>query len=148
MSVDVFGRTLIDNKKVKKGPPGIGFLLTDDGNFNIDGKRLCNIASPEDSNDAINLNFLKTFLESKVWMTPSVVIADNYEKILNEQRTKLNDFLKNVVFELLMEWKQFKHQRGENSSKIDVLLEELNSYDTSLTDLKTGSESPNGLVHE
>lgn len=148
MSVDVFGRTFIDNKKLKKGPPGIGFLLTGDGNYNIDGKRLCNIASPQDSNDAINLNFLKTFLESKQWKTPSAVIVDNYEKNLNEQRKKLNVFLKNIVFYLLMELKQLKHQKSESSSKIDTLLEELNSFDESLTESETGSGNSDDLVYE
>ena len=47
-----------------------------------------------------------------------------------------------------MEWKQFKHQRGENFSKIDALLEELISYDESLTDLKGDTESSDDLVFE
>ena len=37
------------------GPPGAGFKLTDDGNFDIDGKRLTNVAEAVDDNDAINL---------------------------------------------------------------------------------------------
>lgn len=141
MSVDVFGRTFIDDdKKLKKGPPGIGFQLTDDGNFNIDGKRLCNVAPPQDSNDAINLDFLQKFIENKNWKDPSVVIVDNYLKNLDDQRKKLNDFLKDVVFTLLMEWKEFKQQRGENYSKIDGLMEQLDSYDESL--------NSDGLVYE
>ena len=33
------------------GPPGIGFKLTDDGNYDIDGKRLTNVSQPIDARD-------------------------------------------------------------------------------------------------
>ena len=36
----------------EQGLPGIGFNLTDDGNFDIDGKRLTNISKPVDGGDA------------------------------------------------------------------------------------------------
>ena len=36
----------------EQGLPGIGFKLTDDGNFDIDGKRLTNLSQPVDSGDA------------------------------------------------------------------------------------------------
>ena len=36
----------------EQGLPGIGFKLTDDGNFDIDGKRLTDVSQPEDSGDA------------------------------------------------------------------------------------------------
>lgn len=45
MSVDVFRRTLIRAKEVHQGPPGIGFSLTDDGHFDLENHKLCNVAS-------------------------------------------------------------------------------------------------------
>ena len=36
----------------EQGLPGIGFKLTDDGNFDIDGKRLTDVFQPVDSGDA------------------------------------------------------------------------------------------------
>ena len=36
----------------EQGLPGIGFKLTDDGNFDIDGKRLTDVSQPIDSGDA------------------------------------------------------------------------------------------------
>ena len=36
----------------EQGLPGIGFKLTDDGNFDIDGKRLTDVSQPVDSRDA------------------------------------------------------------------------------------------------
>ena len=41
------------------GPPGIGFKLTSDGNYDIDGKRLTNVADSTDDNDAVSLKVLK-----------------------------------------------------------------------------------------
>ena len=39
-------------KKGDPGFPGIGFNLTDDGNFDLDGKRLTDVADPTDNGDA------------------------------------------------------------------------------------------------
>ena len=36
----------------QRGLPGVGFELTDDGNYDIDGKRLTNVAEPVDGKDA------------------------------------------------------------------------------------------------
>ena len=38
--------------KGQRGPPGVGFQLTDDGNFDIDGKRLTDVADPVNNKDA------------------------------------------------------------------------------------------------
>ena len=54
MSVDVFGRKL-GRTKATRGPPGIGYRLTDDGQYDAESKRLCNLAVPQLPNDAVNL---------------------------------------------------------------------------------------------
>ena len=41
------------------GSPGIGFKLTADGNYDIDNKRLTNLAESVDDNDAVSLKVLK-----------------------------------------------------------------------------------------
>ena len=38
--------------KGQRGPPGVGFQLTDDGNYDIDGKRLTDVSKPVDGTDA------------------------------------------------------------------------------------------------
>ena len=40
------------------GLPGIGFNLTDDGNFDIDSKRLTDVAEPVDKKDAATRNYV------------------------------------------------------------------------------------------
>ena len=42
-----------------KGDAGVGFKLTDDGNYDIDGKRLTDVADSIGDNDAVNLKVLK-----------------------------------------------------------------------------------------
>lgn len=59
MSVDKFGRTYSGNSG-KRGPPGEGFSLTDDGNYDIRNKVLRNLANPTKKDDAVNLNYLQS----------------------------------------------------------------------------------------
>jgi len=44
----------------EKGDPGIGFNLIDDGNFDLDGKRLTDVADPKDNSDAATKNDVDT----------------------------------------------------------------------------------------
>ena len=45
-------------QKGDPGLPGIGFNLTDDGNFDIDSKRLTDLADPVDNSDAATKNYV------------------------------------------------------------------------------------------
>ena len=52
-----------DSGKAQKGDPGlpgIGFNLTDDGNFDLDGKRLTDVADPVDNGDAVTKGYVDT----------------------------------------------------------------------------------------
>ena len=52
-----------DSSKAQKGDPGlpgIGFNLTDDGNFDLDGKRLTDVADPTDNGDAATKGYVDT----------------------------------------------------------------------------------------
>ena len=42
------------------GLPGIGFNLTDDGNYDLDGKRLTDVANPVDNGDATTKGYVDT----------------------------------------------------------------------------------------
>ena len=42
------------NKYVQRGLPGVGFKLTDTGNYDMQNKKLTNVKSGTDSNDAVN----------------------------------------------------------------------------------------------
>ena len=54
--------------KGPKGQPGVGYKLTPDGNYNIDGKRLTNVGEPTGDGDAttkliLNLKTLKKLIK-------------------------------------------------------------------------------------
>lgn len=60
MSVDKFGRYTSSGKsKVVRGPKGDGFLLTTDGDYDIQHKRLKLVNNPTDELDAVNLKTLR-----------------------------------------------------------------------------------------
>ena len=63
MSLDLFGRQLIEEKEVQRGPPGIGFVLTPESQFGIQNKRLCNVSRAIEPTDAVNLENLKSVPE-------------------------------------------------------------------------------------
>lgn len=52
MSVDVFGRQFMGRPGIKsvssRGPPGKGFKITTNGQYDMDNKRLCNVAHPRE----------------------------------------------------------------------------------------------------
>ena len=43
----------------QRGLPGVGFELTDDGNYDLNGKRLTDVADSIDDGDVVNLKVLK-----------------------------------------------------------------------------------------
>ena len=51
-------------EKGDPGLPGIGFSLTDDGNFDIDSKRLTEVAAPIDKNDAATKEYIDSHISS------------------------------------------------------------------------------------
>lgn len=55
-SVDVFGRYLFRSKQSIRGSPGVGYKLTSDGQYDVEQKRICNIADPQQNTDAASLN--------------------------------------------------------------------------------------------
>jgi len=44
----------------QRGLPGVGFNLTGDGNYDIDGKRLTDVAEPKDNSDATTKLYVVT----------------------------------------------------------------------------------------
>ncbi|KAL7295118.1 hypothetical protein TKK_0011585 [Trichogramma kaykai] len=59
MSVDVFGRNLKQSVEQHGSRlPAISFKLTSESDYDIDNKRLCQIAEPIDSADAVTLETL------------------------------------------------------------------------------------------
>ena len=91
MSVDAFGRTLKDSKVVR-GPPGVGYKLTSEGDYDLDYKKLCNVADPSESGDAINLKFLiKSLGEISKTVSEIKDQIDNLNKDLKIHRSEIDE---------------------------------------------------------
>jgi len=88
-------------EKGQKGDPGIGFNLTDDGNFDIDGKRLTDVADPVDKNDAATRNYVdtkNTAINSKAEKT-DVILRDGTQSMKGNLDME-NDKVKNKIINL------------------------------------------------
>ena len=57
MSVDVFGWNLVKSEG-NRGPPGVGFKVTTDGHYDIENKKLCTVAEPQQPSDVVNLEII------------------------------------------------------------------------------------------
>ena len=65
MSVDVFGRNL-GKSEGSRGPPGVGFKVTIDGHYDIENKKLCNVAEPHQPSDVVNLETLRNIIKIEI----------------------------------------------------------------------------------
>ena len=65
----------------QRGLPGVGFQLTDDGNYDINGKRLTDVADSIDDGDAVSLKVLKEHTQASqnnYHLQPSFKIYKNF----------------------------------------------------------------------
>ena len=83
MSIDIFGRHSKQAGNSSRSPGGIGFMVTSEGNFDIDGKRLCNVAKAEQKNDAVNLQLIQDLIKKET-DTIYDVIASLRTEILHD----------------------------------------------------------------
>lgn len=77
----MFGRQLGRNEGTR-GPPGFGFKLTTDGQYDVENKRLCNVAESREPSDAVNLSLAKRLIRQEL---------DALFRITAKQREDLDD---------------------------------------------------------
>ena len=96
--VNIFGEPLQLNKNLtpQRGPAGVGFRYLDAiGNFDINKKRLANVASPIDHYDAINKEYSDNYMnEIKALISDVDRKQNNYIDLLNNVKIDYNDFKK------------------------------------------------------
>ena len=74
--------------KGEPGLPGIGFLLTDDGNFDINDKRLTDVADPVNNKDAAT----QSYVDNHFGSGPSSDVSKAYVETENaKQDIAIND---------------------------------------------------------
>ncbi|XP_057339434.1 uncharacterized protein LOC130676941 [Microplitis mediator] len=84
MGIDIFGRVSSQSNQTQfkgcssgVGPPGKGFKLTNDGQFDLDQKRLCNVAEPKNESDAVTYNAMKAainHMDDKYKTHPDLIV--------------------------------------------------------------------------
>ena len=81
-----------------RGPPGEGFRLTPEGDYDITNKGLCHVAPPMDVHDAINLDYVEDLIqtESTQMQRRLANLRQSIEKIL----ANLENMLANLKSEL------------------------------------------------
>lgn len=86
--------------KRERGEPGVGFKLADDGNYDIDNKKLTNAAEGNSSSDAVNKYQLTVSLSQKHDNTGNIDMKDSYNIINSKPQTF--DSLQNKYDSLLV----------------------------------------------
>ena len=96
--VNIFGEPLQLNKNLtpQRGPAVVGFRYLDAiGNFDINKKRLANVASPIDHYDAINKEYSDNYMNEIKALISDVERKQNYYiGLLNNVKIDYNDFKK------------------------------------------------------
>ena len=94
MSIDVFGRHSKRAQTASRGPPGIGFKITPEGHYDMDNKRLLNVAEAKEQKDAVNLNLLQRLVQQEMKIIYDVIASLRTEVVNNFQ---LIDALDNSI---------------------------------------------------
>lgn len=118
MSIDVFGRNL-GGAKSSRGLPGIGYNLTVDNQFDISNKRLCNVAAPEQLNDAVNLNTLQSKLEIELKsMYNDIETLKNTMTRLNTKMVQYRKIIDKKILLIDADLANFKNNFRTETNKI------------------------------
>lgn len=103
MPIDKFGRYL--GEYGRRGPRGEGFNLTEEGNYDMQQKRICNLAKAQEEDDAVSLGDLRQYcltLDDKNFFVKKmdeliVKVTENIKQItetvvsLHENITKIQE---------------------------------------------------------
>ena len=79
--------------KGQKGDPGIGFNLDSNGNFDIQNKRLVNVASGVQNNDVIIKSQLDTALTGHHSNSGNIDLQNKYKIINSKDATNQTDLV-------------------------------------------------------
>lgn len=102
MSVDVFGRQLSRIKSITsggRGPPGEGFKITADGQYDIDNRRLCNVAAAIEQHDAVSVEVMRNAIQEEVRLVYAVTSSlrdniDDHEIMFHGLETQFQENIK------------------------------------------------------
>ena len=104
MSIDVFGRRL-SRAAGSRGPPGIGYKLTNNGQFDLENKRLCNVAPANELNDVVNLDTLQRIVRMEIrgvtdFTTRIRTELDNLHAFIDAHRHEIDAKITQIMLEI------------------------------------------------
>ena len=122
MSIDVFGRRL-SRAAGSRGPPGIGYKLTNDGQFDLENKRLCNVAPANELNDVVNLDTLQRIVRIEIRGVTDVTSRirtelDNLHAVIDAHRHEIDA----KITQIMLEIDDIKDTVEQNSNYIQSLI--------------------------
>lgn len=142
MSIDVFGHPLTRPAATRgpRGPSGTGFNLTTDGNYNIEGKRLCNVENAEELNDVVNLKLARLMIQNELKSVFQVTSSmrsdiDNNQISLTILEDSINTKLKNLETQISQD---LAYRNAEIIGELDTRL-------TALENERQKANSGNGI---
>ena len=130
MSINVFGQPLSDkHSAAARGPPGVGFNLTENGDYDLKYKRLCFVSAPMDKTDSDNLDTLNKSIDLLKTQYESVLEKKFQEKSTYFLNTVLADIRADQLLSVREEYiKTFKNQLDWLKDQSDIVtLETLNT---------------------
>ena len=97
----MFGHLLIRFISASRGPPGVSFEVTSDGNYDIDKKKFCNVQDAEELHDAVNLRLVQQIIQNEVRTHYQVTLSmsneiDNNNIMLRILEESINEKIKNL----------------------------------------------------
>lgn len=130
-TVDKFGRQKINEKsKILRGPPGEGFRLSSNGNYDMQGRALENLASPKNFNDAATLEYVVSAVDQlRVQLINS---ANKDIKTFFEQTYKGFDEKLNILNQLIIKNDEKYYDEGASREYVVAIIDQLR---VQLTDL-------------
>jgi len=102
MSVDVFGRKLSGRRaNGHRGPPGVGFKLTAEGHFDLQNKRLENLAPPRQPNDAIDWETVQRIVQLEIKSMTDITARlrselDDLDVIVKAELLQIKTIIQNI----------------------------------------------------
>ena len=109
----MFGRDL-GKTEGGRGPPGVGFKVTTDGHYDIENKKLCNVADSQQPNDVVNLETLRNIIQIKIRGMIDITTRlrsslDDLDIIVDNHRDELDVQISQIKTDILTIYKRLWH---------------------------------------
>ena len=97
----MFRRQLDRTAAASRGPPGVGFKVMSDGQYEVGGKRLCKVTDAKEQYDALNLGLVQRIIQNEictVYQVTSCMRTDieNNNLMIRILEESINEKLKNL----------------------------------------------------